>query len=373
MKSVEIVYGYHESGHFSVAKAIQSAVEQLGISASLNKLFQGNSRNWTTLFEAFRSVNQQESVNFPDFFGSEDILIGIADAVRHQSLEIESDIIISTHPYASYALAEAIPPGRTLIYDVHTNYTPGPIFPHPRIDGYFTPIPRPELPYYFRSRSVECKVPLPQYLKPIEGQDNEKNDWLLALGADGWGDTSDLLRIEDILPEGAKLHVLAGRNYQAVNTVVPPTLMNVSVVPFQSDISEYLKRSKFVFSKASGSTVTEAIAHRCVPVFVKSFVPWELQAARHLVEAGVGIYFDDLIWMVSQFGDSTVWNRYVDKSKDFRKQIIDSAEKVASGVVAGRLWPTDQILRNPEIPAPCNDALGLLLQKKIRKWRFDAK
>lgn len=371
MKTVEIIYGYHESGHYSVANAIQIAVEQLGASASISKLFEGQSQNWMTLFETFRSVNNQKSLNFPDIFGSDEILLGISDAVRARSLLIKAEVIVSTHPYTSYALADAIPPGKTLIYDVHTNYTPGPVFPHPRIDGYFTPIPRPELPYYFRSRSVECKVPLPRELQPKSGEEANKKDWLLALGADGWGDLSDLHRVLGILPSNAILHVLAGRNYREVSAVVPSTLKNVSVVPFKSDISEYLKKSKFVFSKASGSTITEAIAHRCVPVFVKSYVPWELQAARHLVEAGVGIYLDDLIWVVRQLGDAEVWKRYIDKSRSFRSQILVAADQIAEGIVAGSLTPSRQLLENPNIPTPSNDPLGQLLQKKIRRWESD--
>jgi len=371
MKTVEIVYGYHESGHYSVANAIQIAVEQLGASATISKLFEGQSRNWMTLFETFRSVNDQRSLNFPDIFGSDEVLLGISDTVRARSLQIKADVIVSTHPYTSYALAEAIPSGKTLIYDVHTNYTPGPVFPHPRIDGYFTPIPRPELPYCFRSRSVECKVPLPHELQPKDGEDAKKKDWLLALGADGWGDLSDLHRVLRILPSDAILHVLAGRNYKAVSAVVPSTLRNVNVVPFKSDIGEYLRKSKFVFSKASGSTITEAIAHRCVPVFVRSYVPWELQAARHLVEAGVGIYLDDLIWIVGQLADNEVWKRYVDKSQSFRSQILVAADKIAAGLMAGSLTPSQQLLENPSIPRPSNDPLGQLLQKKILRWGSD--
>ena len=368
-KNIKILYGYHESGHYSVAHAIRHAVDRLGAKTSMSKLFEGECRNWTTLFETFRSVNSQGSLNFPNFFASDDVLQSISEAVRHRSLEIDAEVIVSTHPYTSYALAESIPHGKTLIYDVHTNYTPGPIFPHPRIDGYFTPISRPELPFYFRSRTVECKIPLTQDRRPTTEQKVEKNHWLFALGADGWGDHSDLHRIAKILPCNTKLYVLAGRNYKDVSAAVSPTLRNVSVVPYKSDISEYLRQSKFVFSKAGGSTVTESIAHRCVPVFVRSYVPWELQAARHLVEAGVGIYLDDLIWMVGQSGASEVWKHYVDRSENFRSQILSAADWIATALVNGLSEPPTKLLVNPDIPMPGEDPLGQLLKKKIQRWK----
>lgn len=368
MRQVTIIYGYHESGHFSVAEGIKDAFGRLGVDARIEKIFEGNSANWKTLFETFRSVNDQASLNFPDFFASETMLKVMATAVKDRVLEIDSDVIVSTHPYASYAIAENLPASNRLIYDVHTNYTPGPIFPHPRIDGFFTPILRPELAYRVRSRSVVCKVPLPPKLQPRENLGVSKRDWLITLGADGWGDTTDISQIERILPDSSLLNILVGRNAKALTELEIPNSTRRRVVPFQSDLSNYLTKAKFVFSKASGSIVTEALAHRCVPVFSKTYVPWELQAARHLVEAGVGIHLDDFVWMVSQFGAETIWKRYIQRASEFRAAILSAAQQIAETVVSGNLRPEPKLLQNPEIPTPRDDDLGEELKHEIRIW-----
>lgn len=366
MTSISILYGYHESGHYSVARAIQAALERQNVKAPIRKIFSEKSATWETLFATFRDVNGQSSGNFPGFFGDRDLLRSIAESVKNMIVSVPEDVLISTHPYTSYVAAEILSGTGRRIFDVHTNYTPGPIFPHTGIEGYFSPFPRPELPYRFRSTSTRCMVPVPPEFGNANGTFS-KNCWVLSVGADGWGDTSDLKQLEKMLPNSIALNILTGRNEKLHNALMKDESPH-NLVAFTDDISEYLKPAAFVFTKASGSVVSEAIACKCVPVFTKSYTPWELESARYLVEAGVGLHIDDFYWMTKNLGFDEVWSQIVSRAQLMRGRIFHAADVVANSVLHGYSDPFPGLLDDPEFREPGSDELGNLLSKKISDW-----
>ncbi len=138
MKKLLLVEGYYTSGHTSAVRALEEEISRRGLPYNAVNIFTGKSAVIDQIFTIFRTFAAKGVKTVPEFLKEKEFIDLLAEEVLLPELgELDQyEGIISTHPYSSMVLAakkererENVP-----LVDVHTDYTPFPIFSHPQIN-----------------------------------------------------------------------------------------------------------------------------------------------------------------------------------------------------------------------------------------------
>jgi len=293
MKNVLLVYGYHQSGHYSAALAVKEELDARGYRADIQNIWVNKSEVIDKLFAIFRRFARNRNKNVPDFLGSQELLTHLANELPID-IDLERyDAIVSIHPYSSFVLAEEKKKKQlnNALIDVHTDYTPFPIVQHEFIDYHVGAIPTDNTSKALRKKIVATGIPIKS---PFYSEESTKSDTILVMGgADGFGPLEKILLFLRGLSVDFEVSVFCGNNEDLYHQLLKDRRPNENIFPYVDDMVPYFKTGKFVVTKASGLTATESIATDCIPVFTPPVLFWEDESAKFLSSRGVGLYLPD--------------------------------------------------------------------------------
>ena len=293
MKNVLVVYGYHQSGHYSAALAAKEELNSRGYEADIQNIWVNKSEVIDRIFSIFRSFAKHRNKNVPDFLNSGEFLACLANDLPIDINTERYDAIVSIHPYSSFVLAEDKKKKQldyTLI-DIHTDYTPFPIVQHEFIDYHVGVVPVDNHSIALRKKIVPTGIPIMSafYLGNLT-----KSDTILVMGgADGFGPLEKILLFLRGLSVDFEISVFCGNNEELYHRFLKDKLPNETIFPYVADMAQHFKSAKFVFTKASGLTVTESIATDCIPIYTPPVLFWEDESAKLLSSKGIGLYLPD--------------------------------------------------------------------------------
>lgn len=322
MKSASIIYGYHESGHYFVAKAIAELIPESIAHKSYN-LWKDQSPTIDYMFDLFRGVEKHGLEIFPDFLNNKEILDILSKEIVVSNEILDSDMIICTHPYSSYVVAENLRNEKTLLISVHTDFTEFPVITHPRIDIYTGVFKKRELSATLNHKSRIMGLPVKKSFLP-----GSKDGTILVLGgSDGFGQIESVYKWLRSFVDEKNIVVITGRN-ENLEKKLKKEHAYANVVGFTEDIFKYFRSADFVVSKASGSTISEAIVSECIPLFVPSKLPWEEEASINLAGRGVGIKLNmdkiDNRIINELMNNSSLRDLYLKRIRDFKRNVYTS-------------------------------------------------
>ena len=202
------------------------------------------------------------------------------------------DVLIGVHPWAAYFFAELAQRDgfEGPIIAVNTDFYEFPALAHPRIDLYTGVFPKRILPPAHRARQRAIGMPVRSGFCQAGPPVAERDLLVAAVGARPFIPLDEILAacsaLQRRLP-GVRVVVCAGREPADSPPFDPPS--NIEIRHGATDLSDLMTRARLVLTRPSGATVAEAIAAGAVPVLLPSDVPWEADAARHLVYEGLAV------------------------------------------------------------------------------------
>ncbi len=293
MKNVLLVYGYHQSGHYSAALAIKEELDARGYRSDIQNIWANKSEVIDKLFAIFRNFARNRNKNVPDFLGSQELLTHLANELPIDINLERYDAIVSIHPYSSFVLAEEKKKrqlNNTLI-DIHTDYTPFPIVQHEFIDYHTGVISVDDPSKVLRKKIVPTGIPIKSTF--YSGELTKSDTILVMGGADGFGPLEKMLLFLRGMQTNFEVSVFCGNNADLYHRLLKDRRPNENIFPYVDDMAPHFKYGKFVITKASGLTVTESIATDCIPLFTPPVLFWEDESAKFLSSRGVGLYLPD--------------------------------------------------------------------------------
>jgi hypothetical protein len=216
----------------------------------------------------------------------------------------DADALVGTHPWAASLLAELARRDGFggVVIGVNTDFYAFPASVHPRIDYYTGVFPKAVLPPAHRARQRPLGIPVrPGFAGsgaaagPAAAPAPADRDVLLVtVGARAFVPLAGIIELaaelQRALPD-ARVIVCTGRGADGTASSQAPDSppCGVDVRHGLADLSPLMRQARLVISRPSGLTVAEAMAAGAVPVLIPSDVPWEADAARHLVHAGLAV------------------------------------------------------------------------------------
>ncbi len=347
---VLLTYGYHESGHFTAVKALEEELASRGCEFETMGIWAEKSPTIDRLFTIFRSFAAEDVKRVPDFLISQELLDNLAKEHPAKPNLTDYEAVISTHPYSSFVLAEAKreQESDTVLVNVHTDYTPFPIIVHSSIDYHVGALPRDDATKLTLPKMIATGIPV---RKNFHYDGTAKQQTVLVMGgADGFGKIKPILSMMEKLPQDYSYVVFCGRNIQLQNQLQQEFPQH-TFASFIEDPSPYFKSAKFIITKASGLTLTEALNSECIPIFAPPILFWEDEAAKYLSTQGAGLYLPD-------FGEySTQASTQLLKSEDQQALIRNRMRLLRKPNAAREI--VDLIEERPRI-LPVYDQSGVL-------------
>ncbi len=177
-----IAYGFHNSGHVFASGALKEKLESKGVECTIDTPWSMSSEALKYSMELFREIQRKSVPIFPAFFNDRAYIDMLCKETKLTFDPNEFDLILSTHSYSTLKLADALTGNnKTTLVDVFIDYTPFPIFTHPRVDihtGTFVSS-RIDVDTYKKVRTTG--IPSRQVPAP-------RGDGILVMGgADGFG------------------------------------------------------------------------------------------------------------------------------------------------------------------------------------------
>jgi len=365
MSSVKIFYGFHKSGHYFVSRNLQQSLSKEFESAEIIDFWENSSHMLKELMNLFRVTNEDNLRSFPAFFKEESFLSKLSGEVILPEKIFEADLLVSTHPYTSYVLA-SLKPEHCKLVDVHTDYTPYPIFPHERIDIYTGAFPRNDLDLEVLPKLRSKGIPVPSVMFCTR----EGEDITVVGGSDGFGNVEETL---ELLLKGFPdrvINVVAGRNELLLDRL--KKIKGVTAYGFIENMIDLYKKSGVVFTKASGVTCAELFASQTMPVLYPSSVPWEDEASIHLASR-------DLVHRMQNFSDLELLriqerlsksnpeissNSYVMNCDDFYSIIMGDPDLAVPHAQKTRDFIYSKLLPSQ----PYWEDFSSLVEEKLKRW-----
>lgn len=352
-----LMSGFHRSGHDFAVRALLERVPpdiQATDSGPVLAQMEGSLLKLGNIFRVCASRN----IPLPRLLNSESVLTAICDSSRDlilQTLE-NSDAIIATHPYTAFAVSEHAKqsgwPGRIL--EVHTNFTPYPVFPHARLD--FACGPRIDRQDLRTTCTYFTGIPVRRAFTPTPAQ--TRDGLLIVGGADGFGALKEIRN--GLRPLGKRMFLAVGRNYRLEEQLRSSRRPGEKIISNEFDLSQLMRSCEAVVTKASGVTVAEAIASRTPLVFPPPIIPWEAEAAARLSAAGAGHVCPS--WSCEDVDDLGEWLA----SRNSLARSVTRAARLNGEESAAAIWSVllgDPQVENLKAPHPSTEEISAALHE----------
>lgn len=297
--NILILTGKFGMGHLSAANALREQLGQDGHHADVVDLFEyaapelAPAMYWwfnvlVTYGGVFYNIYHDLTVN-DSGEGRGDNLLGGLDRLLD---EYAPDVVVSTHPICSAAMAKYKEEGPSDIPMVTcvTDVTCHSEWLHPGTDCYL--VAGETVRQGLAAKGVDpdtvvvSGIPVSGRFKPARKDPSHRRELLIMGGGLGLMPRRDsFYQALDALP-GVHTTILTGRNdklYQRLNG----RYANIEAVPFTREVEKYMARAHLMLSKPGGITCFEAIAARLPILAWQPFLKQEQENADFLVAHGM--------------------------------------------------------------------------------------
>ena len=302
-----ILAGKFGMGHMSAARALQEHLEQDGHCAEVVDLFEYAMPEqaptlywWFNVLVIYGGVFYNIYHNLTANSGGENRADNLADGLDRLVDDYQPDVVVSTHPVCSAAMARykednaSDIPLITCITDVtcHSEWI------YPNTDYYL--VADEVVLEGLAAKGVDpdivtvSGIPVSGRFRPVR-RDSARPRELLVMGG-GLGLMPRRESFYQALNDLAGVHttVLTGRNDRLFRRLVGK-YENVEVIPFTHEVDQYMDRAHLVLSKPGGITSFEAIAARLPMLAWQPFFQQEQENAEYLERHGMArvVYKED--------------------------------------------------------------------------------
>ena len=294
-----IVTGKFGMVHLSAAQALQEQLRQAGHRADTVDLFEYALPNrasamywWFNVLVTYGGVfyNLYHDLTVNDSGeGRGDNLLGGLDRLLD---EYEPDVVVSTHPICSAAMAKYKEEGPSDIPMVTcvTDVTCHSEWLHPGTDCYLVAEESVRQGFIAKGADpdtvVVSGIPVSGRFQPARKDRSKQRELLIMGGGLGLMPRRDsFYQALNALP-GVHTTILTGRNdklFQRLNG----RYENIEAVPFTTQVDKYMARASLMLSKPGGITCFEAIAARLPILAWQPFLKQEQENANFLVRRGM--------------------------------------------------------------------------------------
>jgi hypothetical protein len=289
---VAIASDVGDSGHKSAALAIAEAGAARGHQCQeFDPWPDGSVVADRVLFQMFRDYAARGLPCLPPVIELPGLWLEMAADLLPALTLPDVDALVGTHPWAAGILAELASRDGFggMVMAVGTDFYPFPASAYPRVDIYTGVFPKPVLPPVQRPRMQPLGIPVRAGFAPGAAL-ADRDVLLVTVGARAFVPLAEIVEFASALQRalpGAEVVMCTGRE-TSVSAVSDPRGA-VDIRHGLADLSGLMRRARLVVSRPSGLTVAEALAAGCVPVLLPTDVPWEAEAARHLIYAGLAV------------------------------------------------------------------------------------
>lgn len=297
--NILILTGKFGMGHLSAANALREQLGQDGHHADVVDLFEyaapelAPAMYWwfnvlVTYGGVFYNIYHDLTVN-DSGEGRGDNLLGGLDRLLD---EYAPDVVVSTHPICSAAMAKYKEEGPSDIPMVTcvTDVTCHSEWLHPGTDCYLVAEESVRQGFIAKGADpdtvVVSGIPVSGRFQPARKDRSKQRELLIMGGGLGLMPRRDsFYQALNALP-GVHTTILTGRNdklFQRLNG----RYENIEAVPFTSQVDKYMARASLMLSKPGGITCFEAIAARLPILAWQPFLKQEQENANFLVRRGM--------------------------------------------------------------------------------------
>lgn len=209
------------------------------------------------------------------------------------------DAVVSVHPWTSIVLAEAAlrrGADDLLIFDVAGDFTHTPVLPHDRVDMYLGGIGARPLSAKVRRKVHATGVPA-RYSDSTRGSYVDGRLYV-AFGRTGYAHKSALVSLMQVVGalRPAEIVIASAGNTKAEREFIE-SLRDVAVisVPSGDDVIPWINSAQWILTKASGASISEALASNATVIAYESGVFWEDDSLRYLYAAGAVLTVDAIV------------------------------------------------------------------------------
>lgn len=297
--NILILTGKFGMGHLSAANALREQLGRDGHRADVIDLFAyamperaSAMYRWfnvlVTYGGVFYNLYHDLTANSAGDSRGDDLLDGL-DALLD---EYEPDVVVSTHPVCSAAMAryKAEGPSDIPLVTCVTDVTCHSEWIHPGTDCYL--VASETVRQGFAAKGVEPEtivvsgIPVSGRFQPAHRDRSRRRELLIMGGGLGLMPRRDsFYQALNALP-GVHTTILTGRNeklFQRLNG----RYEHIEAVPFTSEVEKYMARAHLMLSKPGGITCFEAIAARLPILAWQPFLKQEQENADFLVRHGM--------------------------------------------------------------------------------------
>ena len=297
--NILILTGKFGMGHLSAANALREQLEQEGHKADVIDLFEyavpeaAPAMYWwfnvlVTYGGVFYNIYHDLTVN-DSGDGRGDNLLGGLDRLLD---EYAPDVVVSTHPICSAAMAKYKEEGPsdiplvTCVTDVtcHSEWL------HPGTDCYLVAEESVRQGFIAKGADPDAVVvsgiPVSGRFQPARKDASKRRELLIMGGGLGLMPRRDsFYQALNALP-GVHTTILTGRNDKLFQRL-DGRYENIEAVPFTTQVEKYMARASLMLSKPGGITCFEAIAARLPILAWQPFLKQEQENANFLVRRGM--------------------------------------------------------------------------------------
>ncbi|MBU1202378.1 MAG: hypothetical protein KJ583_01260 [Nanoarchaeota archaeon] len=291
-----ITYGFHKSGHYYLAKAIEQELISRDESVEIKEFYSplGDLIN-KFFFEIFLEFENKKITKVPEVIIKEKTLKLMSEiGVEKNKIDFSAyDSVISTHQHTTKIIAELKRVNKYSFYlsDSNCNYDEFPLIQDIDINAYFGARPLAEVSKSVFSRMHNIGIPISPRFK----YNSERKEDLIVVvgGTHGMGGIEDSVLNIKKAKHNYKVVVVTGNN-QILREKLSSTINDsrFEITGFVDDLSELYNRSKVVVTKGSGMSITEAITSGNILFFPKPNLFWEGIGADYIASKGAGIIFE---------------------------------------------------------------------------------
>lgn len=297
--NILILTGKFGMGHLSAANALREQLAQDGHRAGVVDLFEyavpelAPAMYWwfnvlVTYGGVFYNIYHDLTVN-DSGDGRGDGLLGGLDRLLD---EYEPDVVVSTHPICSAAMArykEEGPSDIPLVTCV-TDVTCHSEWLHPGTDCYLVAEESVRQGFIAKGAGpdtvVVSGIPVSGRFQPARRDRSKRRELLIMGGGLGLMPRRDsFYQALNSLP-GVHTTILTGRNDKLFQRL-DGKYENIEAVPFTTQVEKYMARANLMLSKPGGITCFEAIAARLPILAWQPFLKQEQENANFLVRRGM--------------------------------------------------------------------------------------